>query len=45
MNFVLQPWHIMLLAASAWVNREQAHGGEYSVRTIGTVFLIPLFLV
>jgi len=24
MNFVLQPWHIMILAVSPWANREQA---------------------
>lgn len=29
MNFVLQPWHIMILAVSAWVNREQAQAIEY----------------
>jgi len=29
MNFVLQPWHIMILVVSAWVNREQAQAIEY----------------
>ena len=29
MNFILQPWHIMILAVSAWVNREQAQAIEY----------------
>ena len=29
MNFVLQPWHIWVLAVSAWVNREQAQAIDY----------------
>ena len=29
MSFVLQPWHIWILAVSAWVNREQAQVIEY----------------
>ena len=31
MNFVLQPWQIMILAVSAWVNREQAQAIEYLI--------------
>ena len=31
MNFILQPWHIMILAVSAWVNREQAQAIEYLI--------------
>ena len=31
MEFVLHPWHVLLLTVSAWINREQEQIIEYLV--------------
>ena len=29
MNFVLQPWHLLLIALAGWINRQQQDAIEY----------------